>query len=123
MPSTSRTAAFTALDNDAKVYNRLTWNDAGTALAVLKGADVEKMRERENVLVVYPNVQAALDDAADPLSVVLDPAKLDAFPKGWVLSDRTALSWSDDNKRVFAGIKAQVAGAAGQRAPQHRRDG
>ena len=97
-----------ALDNDAKVYNRLTWNEAGTALAVLKGVDVDKMRERENVLVVYPNVQAALDDAADPLSVVLDPAKLDGFPKGWVLSDRAALSWSDDNKRVFAGIKAQV---------------
>ena len=49
-----RAAASIALDNDAKVYNRLTWNDDGTALAVLKGVDVEKMRERDNVLVVYP---------------------------------------------------------------------
>ena len=98
-----------ALDNDAKLYNRLTWNGEGTALAVLKGLDVDKMRERENVLLVFPNVQAAMDDAADPGSVLLDPAKLDSFPKGWVLSDRAALDWSDDNKRVFAGIKAQVA--------------
>src|SRR5207302_7419423 len=26
---------ITALDNDARVYNRLTWNDDGTGLAVL----------------------------------------------------------------------------------------
>ena len=98
-----------ALDNDAKLYNRLTWNEEGTGLAVLKGIDVDKMRERDNVLLVYPNIQAVLDEAADPGSIVLDPAKLPDFPKGWVVSDRTALSWSDDNKRVFVGIKAQIA--------------
>jgi acetyl esterase/lipase len=101
-----------ALDNDAKQYNRLTWNDDGTALAVLKGADVEKMRERENVLLAYPNVQTVLDEAADPGFVTLDPAKADGFPKGWVISDRAAVTWSDDNKRVFFGIKPQVAAPA-----------
>ena len=40
--------------------------------------------------------------------VVLDPAKAAGFPKGWVVSDRAALEWSDDNKRVFFGAKAQV---------------
>ena len=95
------------LDNDAKAYNRLTWNDEGTALAVLKGVDVDKMRERENMLLVYPNVAAAISDAP-PAPAVLDPAKADTFPKGWVVSDRAALSWSDDNKRVFFGMKAQV---------------
>ena len=49
-----RTGRMNTLDNDAKLYNRLTWNDAGTALAVLKGLDVEKMRERQNMLLVYP---------------------------------------------------------------------
>jgi hypothetical protein len=97
-----------ALDNDAKVYNRLTWNEEGTALAVLKGVDVDKMRERENVLLVYPNVQSVLDESGDPTSVVLDPSKAAEFPKGWVVSDRATLSWSDDNKRVFLGIKQQV---------------
>ena len=52
-----------ALDNDARVYSRLTWNDEGTGLAVLKGVDVDKMRERDNILLVYPNVQAALGEA------------------------------------------------------------
>ena len=49
------------LENDAKLYNRLTWNESGTAVAVLKGLDVDKMRERNNVLVVYPNVRASVD--------------------------------------------------------------
>ncbi|MBE3133169.1 MAG: prolyl oligopeptidase family serine peptidase [Acidobacteria bacterium] len=95
------------LDNAARSYNRLTWSEDGTALAVLKGLDVEKMRERDNVLIAFPNVQAALD--ADPAPVTLDPAKAAGFPKGWVVSDRAALSWSDDRKRVFFGIKEQVA--------------
>ncbi len=52
----ARTGRITPLDNDAKSYNRLAWNEDGTALAVLKGSDVEKMREKDNVLVAFPNV-------------------------------------------------------------------
>ena len=40
---------------------------------------------------------------------LLDPAKTAGFPANWVVSDRAALSWSDDNQRVYLGIKAQVA--------------
>ncbi|HEX5216881.1 MAG TPA: prolyl oligopeptidase family serine peptidase [Vicinamibacterales bacterium] len=104
-----RSNRINALDNDAKVYNRLTWNEEGTALAVLKGTDVEKMRERSNVMLIYPNIQAALGDGGEPPPVIFDPVKTDTFPKGWVLSDRAALDWSDDNKRVFFGMKEQVA--------------
>src|SRR4029077_14814003 len=82
-----RNGRVNTIDNDARVYSRLTWNDAGTGLAVLKGVDVEKMRERDNVLLVYPDVQAALGDAeATPKK--LDPAKAAGFPKGFVVSDR-----------------------------------
>jgi len=98
------------LENDAKVYNRLTWNERGTALAVLKGLDVEKMRERNNVLVVYPDVRAAINAQGPALApVVLDPAKTETFPKGWVVSDRAVVSWSDDSTRVYFGMKEQVA--------------
>jgi len=96
------------LDNDAKNYNRLTWSEDGTALAVLKGVDVDKMRERDNMLIAFSNVQAALGDVeASPAT--LDRAKGAGFPKDWVVSDRAGLEWSDDNKRVFFGAKAQVA--------------
>jgi hypothetical protein len=101
-------ARITALDNDARVYARLTWNDAGTALAVLKGVDVEKMRERDNMLLVYRDVQAALTDVEHP-ATKLDPAKATGFPKGFVVSERGTLDWSDDNGRVFFGMKEQVA--------------
>jgi dipeptidyl aminopeptidase/acylaminoacyl peptidase len=111
-----RNNRLSPLDNDAKLYNRLVWNEAGTALAVLKGVDVEKMRERSNVLVAYPDVQAALGDAAEPPPVTLDPARSEAFPKGWVISDRAAINWSEDNRRVFFGIKEQVPTPEARRA-------
>jgi dipeptidyl aminopeptidase/acylaminoacyl peptidase len=97
-----------ALDNDAKNYNRLTWNEDGTALAVLKGLDVDKMRERDNLLLAYPNLQAALSSDPPGVPITLDPVKAEGFPKGWVVSDRATLSWSDDKKRVFFGMKEQV---------------
>ena len=77
---------------------------------MLKGSDVEKMREKDNVLLAFRDVAAALrDGAAVPPPVVLEPAKADGFPKGWVVSDRAALAWSEDGKRVFFGAKEQVA--------------
>ena len=106
-----RNGRVNALDTDAKNYNRLAWSEDGMALAVLKGLDVEKMRERDNVLLAFPSVQASLGDAP-PAPVTLDPSKVDGFPKGWVVSDRAALSWSDDKNRVFFGIKEQVAAPA-----------
>jgi outer membrane biosynthesis protein TonB/dienelactone hydrolase len=95
------------LDNDARSYNRLTWSEDGTALAVLKGADVDKMRERDNVLLAYTNVRAAIGDV-EAAPAALDPAKASGWPKGWVVSDRAGLEWSDDDKRVFFGAKMQV---------------
>ena len=104
------------LENDAKTYNRLVWNEDGTGVAVLKGGDVERMRERENVLVAYADLRAATGNAAAPAAMVLDPAKAEAFPKGWVVSDRAGLAWSDDNKRVYFGAKPQVPVAPARRA-------
>jgi dipeptidyl aminopeptidase/acylaminoacyl peptidase len=103
------TGSTRALDNDARVYDRLAWNEAGTGVAVLKGKEVEKMRERENVLVVIPDVRTAI---ASPETA---PATLDAsatqLPKEWVISDRAPLSWSEDGARVFFGMIAQTPAA------------
>jgi len=111
-----RNGRINTLDNDAKNYNRLTWSDDGTALAVLKGTDVEKMREKNNVLIAFANVQTALGEP-EPAPVSLDPAKAAGFPSGWVVSDRATLEWSDDNKRVFFGMKEQVPAPDTARRP------
>jgi hypothetical protein len=115
----TRAARITPLDNDAKRYNRLAWNEDGTALAVLKGSDVDeaggagsqkKLRERDNVLLAFPDVPDIVGGEDVPVTpVTLDPAKTDGFPKGWVVSDRAPLTWSEDGKRVFFGIKEQAA--------------
>ncbi len=98
--------ATRALDNDARTYARLAWNDAGTGVAVLKGSEVPEMRERDNVLLVVADVRAAL---ADPKRA---PATLDTtatgFPDGWVISERSPLSWSEDGARVFLGAMPQT---------------
>jgi dipeptidyl aminopeptidase/acylaminoacyl peptidase len=105
----TRGGRITLLDNDAKNYNRLAWNDEGTALAVLKGLEVEKMREKDNVLIAFPDVAAALKAGSPaPAPALLDPAKAVGFPEGWVACDRADLSWSDDGRRVFFGIKEQA---------------
>jgi dipeptidyl aminopeptidase/acylaminoacyl peptidase len=102
-------ARVTPLHNDAKVFSRITWSEDGTALAALKGADVDKMRERDNRLIAFADVRAALDDASGAVKpAVLDPANATAFPALWVVSDRVPLTWSEDNARVFFGIKEQM---------------
>jgi hypothetical protein len=103
---------MTTLDSDAKVYNRLTWSEDGSALAVLKGVEVDKRRERDNVLVAFTNL------AKPP--VVLDRTRAQDFPAGAVISDRTAMTWSDDNKRVFRHQRTNGR-ARCQRAHKHGR--
>ena len=97
------------LDNDAKTYSRLSWNDDGSAIAALKAKEVTRMRERDNVVIAIPNVRAFLaGGAAAPKPVSLD-TNAAGFPDRFVISDRAPLTWSDDNKRVFFGIIGQSA--------------
>jgi dipeptidyl aminopeptidase/acylaminoacyl peptidase len=96
------------LDNDTLQYNRLTWSDDGNRLAVLKGRPVERMRERENLLIAHSGLRTMLDDPEVNLSK-LDPASATGFPKGFVVSERAPLSWSEDGRRVFLGIIPQTS--------------
>jgi dipeptidyl aminopeptidase/acylaminoacyl peptidase len=103
------TGSTRALDNDARIYGQLAWNDTGSGVAVLKGKEVPKMLERDNELLVVPNVRAATANPA------LAPATLDTtateFPRGWVISDRAPLTWSQDGARVFLGAMPQTPAA------------
>jgi len=95
------------LDDDTRSYSRLTWNEAGTALAVLKGQDVEKLAEKANVLLAFPDVYG-LGGAAEETPVLLDTTA-SGFPRGQVLSEKRELSWSADGKLVFLGTREQRA--------------
>jgi hypothetical protein len=91
-----------ALDNDSLRYSRLTWNDRGTGLAVLKGHEVATKRELTNRLLVFPTL------AGEPAAVQLDPTATTGFPAGFVLTERATLEWSEDGRLVFLGIMPQT---------------
>jgi len=104
------------LDNDTLTYARMTWNDDGSRLVVLKGHSVEKMRDRDNVLVAFTDLRTALDDPENA-PVILDRAKVAGFPKDFVVSERAPLSWSEDGQLVFLGILPQRAAPDTGRRP------
>ncbi|HEY0809340.1 MAG TPA: prolyl oligopeptidase family serine peptidase [Longimicrobiales bacterium] len=95
------------LDDDTRVYTRVTWNEEGTAVAALKAVEVEKKSERSNILIAFPDVYTIITPLAKASAVSFDPAQLATFPKDYVLSDKRELLWSADNKRVFIGTHAQ----------------
>ena len=98
-----------ALDNDSLRYNRLAWNDKGTAIAVLKGRNIERMRERDNALLVFSDVGAAAAPSVATLAAQGTTSLVTGWPRGFVLSDRASLAFSEDGGRVYFGAIAQVA--------------
>ena len=95
------------LDSDEKDYAQMTWNEDGTSIAVLKGNEVEKKTQNENVLLAFTGI-----GTKNRASVVFDPAKYDGFPEGFVVSDHGSVSWSRDGSKIFFGVKEQRGRAA-----------
>ena len=99
-----------ALDNDAKIFSRLTWSEDGTALAALKGVESRRCASATTTSIAFADVRAALDDATAPPKPV-DVRSVEGRRLSGALGRSAiarALTWSEDNKRVFFGIKEQV---------------
>lgn len=102
---------LTTLDSDTVHYTQLTWDDEdtrreqwdskGRALAVLKGPRIDSLVYRPYKLVVMKNMKE------QPHKSILDPETKDNFPEQMVISDNRNLSWSNNGKRVFLGIREQ----------------
>jgi dipeptidyl aminopeptidase/acylaminoacyl peptidase len=90
------------LDTGAYRYEDLAWNDAGDALAALRGHTPEGKTQRANVLVV-----TTAAGSGTPRTVVYDPATDADFPSGFVLSELANTRWTEDGSRVVTGIKEQ----------------
>jgi len=63
----------------------------------------DSLAERANALVAFTDVTGG------PRRFDFDPSANDAFPAGFVVSERGGVSWSEDLARVFFGIKEQGA--------------
>ena len=94
------TRVRTPLDNARARYARAAWSDSGSALAVLRGVDVDTLLHRANALLAFTNVGARVDR-----SEIASAAA--GVPAGYVISDKAALQWNDAADRVFFGVKAQ----------------
>jgi dienelactone hydrolase len=95
------TNRITPLDTDQRIYSQLAWNEEGTGLAVLKGEVPEGKTQRDNLLLVWRDLDA-------PGAVLtLDPATARGFPRGFVLSELGGVRWAKDASRLFLGIKEQ----------------
>lgn len=92
------------LDNDRRPYARMTWDEEGTAVAVLKGKEKKGFEEKENVLLAF----TGFDDGS-PVRYEYDPAEADDFIEGMVISEKGTISWDEGTTRVFFGIKEQKA--------------
>jgi len=90
------------------LYQGLSWTEDGTALAVLRGDEVEGKIQRANQLVTVRGLRPGGEGSAGaPPASVYDPSNDPTFPDGFVISEFRSPSWSEDGERVFLGIKEQ----------------
>ncbi|MHC4457415.1 MAG: S9 family peptidase [Planctomycetota bacterium] len=92
----------TPLDQDEATYSQMTWDEEGTALAVLKGNKDEKFLQRENQLIAFTGL-----GGGSPSRHELNSTENKDFPKDMVISEKGKLSWNSDATKVFFGIKEQ----------------
>ena len=102
------------LDSGEADYAQLTWDDngrkplagfqKGKALAVLKGKKPEKSVQKDNQLLVFMGLST--DTSA---KIIYNPADDNGFLEGMVLSEKGEMTWSEDNSRIYCGIKENEA--------------
>ncbi len=88
------------------LYQGLSWDEEGTALAVLRGKKPEGLERRENVVLAFASLDSTSGGSAPP-PIIFDPSAATDFPEGFVVSESFSPQWSEDRARIFVGIKAQ----------------
>ena len=84
------------LDSGEANYSHLVWNEEGTALAVLKGKEIEDMVRKENILLLFSGFEGK-----DIHSSAYNPAEDESFPDGFVLSELGRLNWQADSYHIY----------------------
>ena len=119
------TGALKSMDNGEADYAHITWDEKGTALAVLKGTKKKELTQKDNILVAFVGLPGD-----NPTQITYDPANDPNFSENMIISEkvmprsrfrrggdaRGALSWSEDNSQIFCGIKEQ------EKEPEKKKD-
>ncbi len=93
------------LSTGAARFEDLTWSEAASDVAVLKGEKPDGKTQRANALVVARGI------GTSPRVDTYDPAADASFPEGFVLSELANTRWTEDGTRVVVGIKEQADSA------------
>ena len=101
------------LDTSDMEYAQLSWNEEGSALAVLRGKKEDGKEQKGNTLLAWVDVGGRRERA-----VVYDPAEDSTFPENMVVSEFAALNWSKDDSKIFLGLKQQEEEAPESDEPQ-----
>jgi len=89
------------LDTDRQIYSKLTWNERGSALAVLKGTTPAGKKNRSNSLLAFS------DPGANTKRFEYNPESDSSFPKGYIISENGTPAFSDDLSFYYYGIARQ----------------
>jgi dipeptidyl aminopeptidase/acylaminoacyl peptidase len=111
-------ARVVPLSTGDALYQGLSWNESGTALAILRGDKAEGAVQRENQLLTFRGLGPTAAASFRPPPEIYDPAQDSDFPAGFVISEFRAPSWSEDGARVFIGIKEQLEEVEEEEGPK-----
>jgi len=96
------------LDNMRADYARLTWDDSGSALAVLRGMDRRGFAEKENSLIAFDKL------SAESTPIVLGRQQLSGLPDSLVITvaERAAIESAVSGYNTVIAQQSQARGAA-----------
>jgi dienelactone hydrolase len=95
------TQVTSTLDAASSEYTQFSWNEDGTAIAVLRGTKPASQLHRENVLLAWTGLPARRT------RVEYSPSKDPSFPPGHIISDFGEVRFTRDNARIVFGVKPQ----------------
>ena len=93
------TGTVQPLDSGQASYQRLSWTEKGDGLAVLKGTEDKRYKDKVYAVVAFTNF-----GQAKPEKVVYDPAADKTFPEGMAISPNRTPQWTDDLSALTFGI-------------------
>jgi acetyl esterase/lipase len=95
-----QTGVVSPLDTGKASYERLAWTEKGDALAVLKGTEDKKYKDKVYALVAFTKFSQA-----KPEKIVYDPAADKTFPNEMSISPNRGPSFTEDLSAIFFGIR------------------
>ena len=94
------TGVVTPLDSAKASYERITWTEKGDGLAVLKGTDDKRYKDKVYAVVAFTGFASG-----SPQKASYDPATDKTFPEGMSISPARSPQWTEDLSGVLFGIR------------------